>query len=97
MGIISTIKFLESVIRHSKVSLDNTFQEFSIVVSYDYAEFSQDLMNEFDTDFATAMLELGGEIVNVLDSSMAVKIPNFSGLIVGSVMVGGFSWKASQK
>lgn len=94
MGIFGIIKFLESAIRNAKIALDETCFGLVITVTYDYANLTPESMIEFDTDFATAMLDLGGEIEYSLENSLSIKIPNFSGSIVGSTMVGGSLWKA---
>lgn len=94
MGIISTIKYLESVIRHSKVSLDSTYFGLVITITYDYANNTPESMIEFDTDFASAMIELGGEIQDSFYDSLIIEIPNFSGSIVGATMIGSPFWNA---
>lgn len=94
MGIISTIKFLESVIRHSKVFLDNACFGLVITITYDYADATPESMIEFDTDFAAAMLELDGKIQDSFYDSLIIEIPDFSGSIIGATMVGSPFWNA---
>jgi hypothetical protein len=98
MGTLELIRFLHSSIRHSAISLIDDSMGTVIAVNYDYKGYSTfETMNEFDSDFAAAMLELEGSVQFFNSDVLSVQIPSFSGRIVSLTMVDGSLWKLIEK